>query len=448
MSVSHEALLIAYLSFNFLLTGVISAIWFHYEFFKKKLKKTNNGENEGNCSDNIVKLNTNKKFSNYFYQITINGGLQKCLKDDVNVYVKLIGSENDGTVHCLKKASSTHNEHNSLTNNGIALFLFKTIKNIFQKKSFIKIGETKSFLVNEANSLGNVDAINLWFQVDNNNDNDDFKRHASEQTRNNGKKFLFEINDQSFRNWYLNYIIVYDIQNKKKYYFLIYNWVILNKRHTQCSILCKQAANIDLENFGHNFLTNFIQIAIYDNIFLSFLLPKSTYSYVPMHVKLVFIALLNTINMVLTAYNTQCITSINQYKQQQDPFYVFAITAEFLINIILFLLYNFLIKKFYFLNWFYQTNEKCDSNILFKDFFIKSVNRTFDNVDDKLMYCVNILSNLQQDFASFNKFREHCCNYMLNTDFENVEDDDTFNNQNTFLVCIYHFGFFIFNLII
>jgi hypothetical protein len=360
----NDGLFYGYIIFNFITFLIIFIIFYHFE---------NKNENES-----PIKPIRYRKFSKYFYQITINGGLQSSLSDDISIYVKLIGKNNDSQVHCLKKATSCSEPK--------------------RKHVFFKNGETKSFIINEPNSLGDVEALKFWFSLNTSTcDNDLIK----------------QLSDTKLRKWYLNYVTVFDVLGQKSYNFLFYNWILVDIEHRLTSFVSMLANNSDMNNFGHNFITHIIDLTFNDNIFLSLILSKRPYSHVPKFTKLLLIIVLNFINMLLIGSNFQ----FNQT----------LILWEILMNLMAFFIYNVLFKKFYFLKWYYKIEEKCEKCSL--NNYLKESCST-----SKLTCCNEILKELKNEFDFFNKFQNFYNRNMFDKDLEPIKSETS-----AILVCIYHF---------
>ena len=350
-----------------------------------------------NKHNNPVKLIVNNnKFSKFYYQITVNGGLQSTLSNDISVYVKIIGNKNDSVVHCLKEAARYTEE----TENSI----FSKVKRFFKKRRvFFKRGETKSFLINEPNSLGDIEAIKFWFSL------------GAQQT---ARSFAEELADLKLRRWYLNYVTVFDLSEEKTYNFLCYTWILVDLEHKISSFVCMATKLVGMKNFGHNFLAHLVNMLFLENIFISLLIsPRSPYMFVPKYFKLFLILILSSINLYYSF-------------KKPNQIDIYSLLVGFMANFIIFLVYEMLFKKYYFLKWHLGQKEKCKKNTFFEDHLKENYsNDGTNNNGNKIDICKSIIKEIKDEFEVFNKYQIF---FSLNM----YKSPGKFVRRNSFLVCI------------
>ncbi len=120
------------------------------------------------------------------------------------------GSKRTGTLHCLFKPNQDEND------------LIENETNLFQH------GSSCSFLLNEFNHLGDILSVKIY--------SDNYSNKPD-------------------TNWFIRYVIVYDLSLKNITYFIIYEW--LRCKSSSRSIMYEFYASnqFELLSFGHLFLS-------------------------------------------------------------------------------------------------------------------------------------------------------------------------------------------------
>ena len=182
---------------------------------------------------------------------------------------------------------------------------------------------------------------------------------------------------------------------------------MVDLKHKLASFAYTVAKEIDMKNFGHYFISHFTNLIIYDNIFISLLLSHRSHCYVPKYFKLILIIFLNAMNTYL----------VLTYKPIDN------LIKEVCASIFLFVIYNLIIKKYYFFKWYYNIEAMSERASL-----SEYLNATLPSIKS----CAKLLKSIKSDFSMFFKFEEF---YYQNM-YENIDLGPSSILVCTYLICL------------